>query len=343
MVEEIDPLSPSINLPRLASRAGLGTLSPLDLLVHPAFGPRLVLTGLRTEYPLHPVPRWTGEGCNDCMACVQACPMQAIEQDEPRRTRLSECIQCLTCKSICPEQAITFPVTMPGEMGSFSSSFGVSRRGFVTSLGSGAAASFLVLFTPRSNIRADTLIRPPGAIPERAFNQTCLRCGQCMEACLTNTLQPSIWEAGLEGLWTPRLELRYAGCEQNCNRCGKVCPSQAIRSLSLEEKKCAKVGTAAIDRSRCIVWEQDRLCLICDEVCPYNAIVFKEVDSVRRPFVVENKCNGCGYCEQRCPVEGRSAIVVAPSGEIRLSQGSYRNEASLQKLDLQEKFGAGYF
>ena len=281
--------------------------------------------------------------CNDCMACVNACPMQAIEEDEPRRTRLSECIQCLTCQEICPQQAISFPVAITGKKGSFSSSFGLSRRGFVTSLGSGVAASFLVLLTPRSFIRSDKLIRPPGAIPEQSFNQTCLRCGQCMEACLTNTLQPSIWETGLEGLWTPRMELRYAGCEQNCNRCGKVCPSQAIRSLDLEEKKHAKVGTAAIDRSLCIVWEQDRLCLICDEVCPYNAIVFKEVDNFRRPFVVENKCNGCGYCEQRCPVEGRSAIVVSPLGEIRLSQGSYRKEASLRKLELQEESGSDYF
>lgn len=287
--------------------------------------------------------RRVNRGCNDCMACVQACPMQAIEEDEPRRTRFSECFQCLTCKNICPEQAITFPVTFARAEVSASSKLGLSRRGFVASLGSGAAASVLVLFTPRSSLRAETLIRPPGAIPEKTFNQTCLRCGQCMEACLTNTLQPSIWEAGMAGLWTPRMELRYAGCEQHCNRCGKVCPSQAIRSLDLEEKKYAKVGTATIERSRCIVWEQDRRCLICDEVCPYNAIVFKEVDAFRRPFVVENRCNGCGYCEQKCPVEGRSAIVVSPLGEIRMSHGSYRKEAALQRLDLQEELGSDYF
>jgi len=287
--------------------------------------------------------RSVSQACNDCMACVRACPMHAIEEDEPRRTRLLECIQCLTCQQICPQQAISFPVRFTERKGPSPSRLGLSRRGFVTSLGSGAAASFLVLFTPRSSLRADNLIRPPGAIPEQSFNQTCIRCGQCMEACLTNTLQPSIWEAGLEGLWTPRMELRYAGCEQNCNRCGKVCPSQAIRSLDLEEKKHAKVGTAVIDRNLCLVWKQNQRCLICDEVCPYNAIVFKEVDDFRRPFVVENKCNGCGYCEQRCPVEGRSAIVVSPLGEFRLFRGSYRQEALLRKLELQEESGSEYY
>jgi ferredoxin len=33
------------------------------------------------------------------------------------------------------------------------------------------------------------------------------------------------------------------------------------------------VGTARIDKTRCIAWEQDKKCLICDEICPYNAIV----------------------------------------------------------------------
>ena len=285
--------------------------------------------------------RTVSQNCNDCMVCVNACPMDAIAENDPRQTRFQECIQCLSCQNLCPQQAISFPITL--KQGSPSPSPELSRRGFFTSLGTGVAVSFLISSTPRSHIRSDRLIRPPGAIPEEAFNQTCLRCGQCMEACLTNTLQPSIWEAGLEGLWTPRMELRYAGCEQNCNRCGKVCPSQAIRSLSLEEKKHAKVGTAVINRSLCLVWEQNKLCLICDEICPYNAIVFKEEDGFRRPFVIENKCNGCGYCEQRCPVEGKSAIVVYPLGEIRLSQGSYREEAFLRKLELRKKSSDDYF
>jgi epoxyqueuosine reductase len=41
-----DPLSPDINFPKLAEKAGLGNLSPFGLLVHPDFGPRVILTGL---------------------------------------------------------------------------------------------------------------------------------------------------------------------------------------------------------------------------------------------------------------------------------------------------------
>ena len=88
--EPIDPLSPGINLPRLAARAGLGNLSPFGLLVHPAFGPRLILTGLRTDYPLALTSRWAGGGCTDCLTCVQICPQEPLRTGkvELRRGRL---------------------------------------------------------------------------------------------------------------------------------------------------------------------------------------------------------------------------------------------------------------
>jgi ferredoxin len=85
----------------------------------------------------------------------------------------------------------------------------------------------------------------------------------------------------------------------------------------------------------CLVWAENKICLICDEICPYNAIVFRPVEGYRRPVVIASKCNGCGFCEQRCPVKGDSAIVVVPNGEIRLKEGSYIKEA--RKLDLDFK------
>jgi NAD-dependent dihydropyrimidine dehydrogenase PreA subunit len=137
--------------------------------------------------------------------------------------------------------------------------------------------------------------------------------------------------------------LRYAACEQTCNLCGKVCPTQAIRDLDLEEKKHARIGTAVILKEKCLVWEQDKVCLICDEQCPYNAIVFKTVDGHRRPFIIENKCNGCGLCEHKCPIEGESAIVVKPIGEMRLKEGSYIEEAGRLDLSLKEEEGYDRF
>ena len=287
--------------------------------------------------PLGLLKRRVNEDCNECLKCQEACPMGAVAEN-PKGTHLPECIQCQTCAKVCPQNAITFPASFP--LGGEYSSVNFSRRGFLYSLTGGLAVGFLAIqtpFTPRQS--KFQLLRPPGAIPETEFLRTCIRCGECMKSCLTNTLQPCLWESGFSGLWTPKMDLRLAPCEQNCNVCGKVCPTQAIRSLSLEEKTHAKVGTAILRKEMCLVWSQNKLCLICDEICPYNAIVFRPVEGYRRPVVIASKCNGCGFCEQRCPVKGESAIVVVPDGEIRLKEGSYVKEA--KKLQLEFKPDSG--
>jgi ferredoxin len=99
--EPLDPLSPRVNLPRLAASAGLGTLSPFGLLVHPAYGPRLILSGLRTDYRLASFPARNGSGCTDCLSCLEVCPQRPLETG---LVRLGECQRCAKCLAVCPVQ-----------------------------------------------------------------------------------------------------------------------------------------------------------------------------------------------------------------------------------------------
>jgi polyferredoxin len=285
---------------------------------------------------LAPIRRRVTESCTECGRCQESCPMDAIK-DDPHETVQAECIGCQTCARICPEGAVDF-TWVRGAKSRYRSEVALSRRGFVYSIGAALALAFLARTSPaRALTGKRPLLRPPGALPEGFFNNTCIRCGQCIKSCITNTLQPCFLEAGLEGLWTPRPLMRLAGCEQSCNACGQVCPTQAIRALPLEEKRYARIGTAVLRTDKCIAWEQDRICLVCDEACPYNAIVFKMVEGQRRPFVDELKCNGCGICEQVCPIEGESAIKVEPMGQIRLREGSYLAAAKIMNLELKLK------
>ena len=125
--------------------------------------------------------------------------------------------------------------------------------------------------------------------------------------------------------------------ELQCLRQGLPHPGDPL-PLPGREDSCQS-GDGCLTKEMCLVWAQNKICLICDEICPYNAIVFRPVEGYRRPVVIASKCNGCGFCEQRCPVQGESAIVVVPDGEIRLKEGSYVKEA--KKLQLEFKADPG--
>ncbi len=311
-----------IFLNRYASRFWCRYLCPLGAL-------------LSLISPLGVFKRRVNQNCTSCLKCQKSCPMGAVAVD-PRQTHFSECIQCRTCAQVCPEKAISFLPKLSSSIAGEHSSPDFSRREFLYGIPFGLVLAFLTDRTPYTPLQGKSwLIRPPGAIPEDEFLKTCIRCGECMKSCVTNTLQPSLWESGLAGLWTPKLDLRFAACEQNCNICGQVCPTQAIRALSLEEKNHAKIGTAVLRREMCLVWAENKICLICDEICPYNAIVFRTIEGFRRPVVIPSKCNGCGWCEQKCPIQGESAIVVVPMGEIRLKEGSYIKEAKRRQLEFK--------
>ena len=278
--------------------------------------------------------------CTGCMECRGVCPVKAIDTDSASSSRY-DCIMCRTCSLSCPESAIRF-VPVP-RVSSGDKKIQLSRRELLASITASMLSVFAVRATPFSRQAHSRLIRPPGAVPENLFLKRCIRCAQCMAVCPTNTLQPCFFETTIEALWTPRVFPRLASCDQTCALCTSVCPTGALRRLSLEEKKHAKIGTAFIDTDRCLVWAQHRLCFICDEQCPYNAIIFKWHEGERKPFVVDVKCNGCGMCEQQCPVQGDSAIIVTAHGEMRLVTGSYIEQARRLQLEFKEDPGQDRF
>ena len=111
-----------------------------------------------------------------------------------------------------------------------------------------------------------------------------------MRVCPTNVIHPAGLEAGLEGLWTPKLNFRIgtSGCQHTCIACGHLCPTAAIRPISLDERRGAarlpaaariRIGTAFVDRGRCLPWAMDRPCIVCQENCPVSpkAIFTREV------------------------------------------------------------------
>jgi len=160
-----------------------------------------------------------------------------------------------------------------------------------------------------------------------------------MKACPTNGLQPAWFSSGIAGMFSPALIPRKGACDPNCNACGHVCPTQAITKLPLEEKQAAKIGTAIIHEDDCIAWKENKRCVVCQELCPYGAVILTQKGrEVPVPEISEGRCFGCGYCEQHCPVEP-AAITIKPRNALRIHTTKYRTAAGKAglSLTLQEK------
>ena len=277
--------------------------------------------------------------CSSCSACAKLCPTRAIDEKNLRKTSTAECILCGECIGNA-KGCGSFGFSTPGSPATTIVKPDMSRR---TVMGGVAAGIFLLpLLKANAMSKRDNtgrLIRPPGTVPEVLFSARCLACGLCMKACPTNSIQPCSLSDGFERLSTPKIVPRIGSCEEKCHLCGDVCPTQAIRKLPYEEKRFAKIGTAVVDRHRCVAWEQNRECLVCAEVCPYHAIDAKSEETTKGkfmvPIVVEDLCIGCGQCEHECPVFDTAAIVVYKFGENRQAHGPYVSE--VQKQDIITK------
>jgi polyferredoxin len=278
------------------------------------------LLGAVSRVPL--IRRRVSDRCTSCMRCVRECSTGAIEAEDPQVHRIADCIQCYKCAAVCPEQAVRF---LPqASWARREARLDLSRRRLLAfgALGLGWAAMARTTPESKSTVIGNPsahpyLIRPPGSLPEPEFLDRCVRCQQCVKACPTNGLQPALAEAGLDGLWTPLLVPRIGPCSQYCNLCGHVCPTHAIEAIRVDDKPAIFIGQATIDRSSCIVWAADKTCLVCDEVCPYNAVDWKIVEGEKRPVVNEHTCTGCGECEKNCPVQPLAAIRVFSLGDRR--------------------------
>jgi polyferredoxin len=235
------------------------------------------LFGVLNHFAIWRVHKKDTEACIDCHLCEQNCEGACQPSTQ---IRVSECVLCLNCVDDCPHGLMGYG-SRPSVTGEVLSP-DVSRREFAVALIAGVVSVPMVRLSGRMGPNWNpALIRPPGALREEDFVTRCIKCGQCMRVCPTNVIQPAGLSGGIEGIWTPELNFRVgtSGCQFNCIACGNVCPTAAIRPLSLDERLGRndfseygpiRIGTAFVDRGRCLPWAMDRPCIVCQENCPVS-------------------------------------------------------------------------
>jgi polyferredoxin/formate hydrogenlyase subunit 6/NADH:ubiquinone oxidoreductase subunit I len=284
------------------------------------------------------------EECSNCMQCEKACEGACSPSKE---IRINECVLCFNCLDPCKDGSIKYLVheSKGGEI----SSPDLGRRGLIVSSISGLITTQMMPLSAGTAAGDQNLLRPPGSLPEADFLKRCVRCGQCMRICPTNIIVPSDLYGGLESLWTPVLNFTdgASGCQLNCTACGYVCPTSAIRAISLSEKLGMdefapkgpiRIGTAYVDRARCLPWAANTPCIVCQENCPvtpkaiYVLEKFETVRSGERNVVSvqgnEVRVSGTAM-EEGQYATGDYYVSVSTSGKQSVHRISSNNKNSI--------------
>jgi polyferredoxin len=302
-------------LNRIRPRFWCRTLCPLGALL-----------GIFSRMSIFRLEQYPGK-CTQCELCTKSC--QGAASPRPGLDwETAECLVCFNCYNVCPEDALKFRFKWKPKLNRKPD---IGRRAVLGGLLAGISFPLLGRLDGQLDKVSDPrLIRPPGALPEKDFLELCQRCGLCMKVCPTNVINPALGEAGMAGFWTPRLIMTQGYCEYTCTLCSSVCPTEAIRKITAKEKieRPIIIGSAYIDRGRCLPWSGNAPCIVCQEHCPTSPkaiyLIKDVVDGadgkklrVQLPFVDLKRCVGCGICENKCPVRGLPAIRTISAGETR--------------------------
>lgn len=281
--------------------------------------------------------RIDADKCKGCRLCERGCKSSAIfiPTKEQRAQGLkpsvdySRCVDCFDCLDKCNQDALRF-----GKAASASSSVpaegqGPTRRAFLTATATVLGTTLLKAeekttdggfkeLIDKERPKRQHPIFPPGSVSMRHIQQHCTGCQLCVSACPNGVLRPS---NDLMHMMVPESSYERGWCRPECTACSDACPAGAIIKFAGNEeerravKSSTKIGTARWIKDNCIVLNDEVSCGLCSRRCPNGAITMVPSDpddekSPKIPTIDEERCIGCGACENLCPSRPFSAIYV---------------------------------
>lgn len=296
--------------------------------------------------------------CNSCRKCERNCKASCINV-KTHEIDYSRCVVCGDCIEMCNKKALKLGPRSPLPRGGEPSQQaevnninkneklpfggdggGSGRRSFLTGMAMLAGTSLLKAqdkttdgglaeIENKKKPNRDKLITPPGSISARNMSEHCTSCQLCINSCPNDVLRPS---NSLDRFMQPEVSYERGYCRPECTRCSDVCPTGAIKPITVEQRTATQVGYAVWIKENCVPVADGIPCGNCARHCPAQAIQMvplqsgvhqdgwrwldadnKEIPRERVlliPVVNEYKCIGCGACENLCPSRPFSAIYV---------------------------------
>lgn len=283
------------------------------------------ILGLVAKFSLFKVSIDTDK-CKNCRKCEKNCKASCIDIKN-HTIDYSRCVACGNCLKECSFGAMHYskPASLSKaaattQQGSSNKTEG--RREFL--VGTGIALAGVALAQEKKKVdgglaviedkvqpKRNTEITPPGSVSAKHFYQHCTACQLCVSECPNDVLRPS---SDLSNLMQPIMSYERGYCRPECNRCSSVCPTGAIKTITLDVKSSTQVGHAVWVKKNCIAITDGQECGNCERHCPTGAIqmVYLDDDDTKPmvPALNEDRCIGCGACENLCPARPFSAIYV---------------------------------
>ena len=262
--------------------------------------------------------RFDKDKCKNCGMCEKNCKAQAIDFKNGT-VDYSRCVVCGDCLDKCKFDALHYTSKKPATA---SKPVDKERRAFLAATAmAGTTAALaqtqmkvdggLAVIEDKKAPKRQTPIMPPGSLSARHMEKRCTACQLCVSSCPNNVLRPT---TDFQHFMQPMMSFERGYCRPECTRCSEVCPTGAIRPITRERKTSIHVGHAVWVKENCVVLTDGVSCGNCARHCPTGAIQMVDYEgpngTVKVPAVDENKCIGCGACENLCPARPFSAIYV---------------------------------
>lgn len=264
--------------------------------------------------------------CVNCRLCERNCKSACINTAE-HSIDYSRCVACMDCINKCHSGAISYkhcakPAAKKEAAGK-EENVDNGRRAFMTTAAALTATAALkaqkqkvdgglAVIEDKKIPERKRHIVPAGALSAKNLAQHCTSCQLCVSACPNDVLRPS---TDLMRLMQPEMSYERGYCRPECTRCSNVCPTGAIRPITVEDKTAIQIGRAVWIKKNCLPAIDGTACNNCAHHCPTGAIQMvpsdpENEDSPKIPAINEAKCIGCGACENLCPSRPYSAIYV---------------------------------
>ncbi|WP_321331443.1 4Fe-4S dicluster domain-containing protein [uncultured Bacteroides sp.] len=279
--------------------------------------------------------------CTNCGLCATKCKASCIDVTT-HAIDYSRCVDCFNCLDVCRQKAINYkPSVAVTNQGANASKRRFLMAGLTTAVAAPQAMlygqSVTSLLSNKKAYKKENPLTPPGSINREHFQEHCTSCHLCVSKCPSHVLKPAFMEYGLEGIMQPTVDFAKGFCNFDCTLCGDICPTQAIKPLTLQQKHTTQMGYVVFIKENCIVYTDNTSCGACSEHCPTQAIAMVTYkNGLTIPQVNKEICVGCGGCEYVCPARPYKAVHIE-GNPIQIAAKPFK-EVKKKKIEI-DNFG----